>query len=82
MQAALVRPHNAKVRDGDDETGEVIIRDVIIVVDDGVWTIVAYDPGAHIFILAAHDADLDRVRGVDAVAVGIRGSAVDCFLAA
>lgn len=82
MRSALVRPRNAKIRDGDDVTGAVVIRDVIIVVDDGVWTIVAYDPEASTFALAAHDTDLDHARGVDAVAVGVRGSAIDCFLAA
>jgi hypothetical protein len=82
MRAALVPPHDAKIRDGDDETGEVVIKDVIIVVDDGIWVIIAYDPKACTFILAAHDTDQDQVRGVDAVSVGIRGNAVDCFLAA
>lgn len=82
MRTALVLPYNAKIRDVDDITAEVIIKDVIIVVDDGVWTIVAYDPQARIFILAARDTDSDRFRGVDAVAIGIRGSAIDCFLAA
>jgi hypothetical protein len=82
MRAALVRPRTAKMRDGDEVTGAVVIKNVIIVVDDGVWTIVAYDPEACTFVLAAHDTDLDHVRGVDAVAVGVRGSAIDCFLAA
>jgi hypothetical protein len=82
MRAALVRPRNAKIRDGDDVTGALVIKDVIIVVDDGVWIIVAYDPEASTFVLAAHDTDVDDVRGVDAVAVGVRGSAIDCFLAA
>lgn len=82
MRTALVMPRAAKVRDCVEETGELIIVDVMIVADDGEGTIVAYDLQADTFVLASIDPDPDQTRAVDAVSCGVRGSAVDCFLAA
>lgn len=82
MRAALVIPHSAKIRDTDEETGTLVIIDVIIVVDDQAGVIVAYDPKADTFVLAVPDPDQDRIRGVNAVSCGVRGRAVDCYLSA
>jgi len=82
MRTALVMPRAAKIRDCVEETGELIIVDVMIVADDGEGTIVAYDLQADTFVLASIDPDPDQIRAVDAVSCGVRGSAVDCFLAA
>lgn len=82
MRTALVMPCAAKIRDCAEGTGELVIVDVVIVADDGQGTIIAYDPQADTFVLATTDPDPDQIRSVDAVSCGIRGSAVDCFLAA
>lgn len=82
MRAALVMPHASKIRDCAEDTGELVIVDVAIVADDGQGTIVAYDPAADTYVLASIDPDPDKARGVDVVACGIRGTAVDCFLSA
>lgn len=82
MRTALVMPRAAKIRDGAEGTDELVVIDVVIVADDGQGTIVAYDPQADTFVLATPDPDPDKIRGVDAVSCGIRGSAVDCFLSA
>jgi hypothetical protein len=82
MRTALVMPRAAKIRDCVKGIGELFIVDVVIVADDGQGTIIAYDPQADTFVLATTDPDPDQIRGVDAVSCGIRGSAVDCFLAA
>jgi hypothetical protein len=82
MRAVLVPPLAAKIRDLDEETGQLVIVDVVIVADDEEGTIVAYDPKADSFVLVARDPDRDQIRAVDYVSCGVRGSAVDCFLAA
>lgn len=82
MRTALVMPRAAKIRDGAEGTGELVIVDVVIVADDEQGIIVAYDPQADTFVLATPDPDPDRIRGVDAVSCGVRGNAVDCFLSA
>lgn len=80
MRAALVPPRFARIRDLDEETGQLIIVDVVIVADDEDGIIVAYDPKAGGFVLATPDLDRDQIRGVDIVSCGVRGEVVDCFL--
>jgi hypothetical protein len=82
MKAALIPPYPARMRDEDRETGGVIVLDVVIVVDDGQGTLVAYDPRQDAFVLTASDKDPDQSRAVGKVSAGVRGSSVDCFLSA
>lgn len=82
MKAALVQPTPATIRDADPATGELVVLDVAIVVDDGEGGLVAYDPATYDYVLVVREADRDRSRGVDIVSCGVRGDVVDCYLSA
>lgn len=80
MRLALVEPYWTQMRDLDPATGELIVLSVVVVADDD-GSLVVFDPRTvSEFALAERDIDSDRIRGVDAVACGVRGDPVDCFL--
>jgi hypothetical protein len=82
MRDALVQPSTARIRDSDPATGELVVVDVVIVVDDGAGGLVAYDSATDEYVLVVRDADRDSARSVDIVSCGIRGDVVGCYLSA
>jgi hypothetical protein len=74
MRAALVEPYSQEVADHHMRPGEVLVRTVVIVADDGDQALLAFDPNP--------DGDFalvwrpERENGIS----NIRGDAVGCFL--
>lgn len=74
MRAALVEPYYQEVADHHAQSGEVRIRTVVIVADDGAHALLAFDPNPDgDFVLVWRP---ERESGIS----NIRGDAVGCFL--
>ncbi|MEG3171734.1 hypothetical protein U1708_05865 [Sphingomonas sp. ZB1N12] len=82
MRAAVVFPVPVRMHDVDDKTGDLVTLNVLIVVDDKQGTLVAYDPESCDFVLANYALEQGHTRPLEAASTGVRGSAVDCYLAA
>lgn len=79
MRAALVTPFWLRMRDLDPETGGLVILNVAVVAEDDAGYFVAFDPSADgEFVLAMREVHPETE--INAVACGLRGDAVGCFL--
>jgi hypothetical protein len=81
MREALVFPVAVRVHDVDEATGDPVTLNMLIVIDDGQGTLVAYNPARSKLVLANYFLGQDRTRPLEAASTGVRGGAVDCFLA-
>ena len=82
MQQALVEPRWMQIRDSDALSNDLVILNVVLVAAEEDGTLVVFDTQGGEFILAQRDPDPDPIRAIDAVSCGVRGDAIDCFLAA
>ena len=74
MRAALVEPYVLELADHHSKPGEVLVRGVAVVADDGDQALLAFDPDPEgDFVLAWRDQS-------GAALSNIRGDAVGCFL--
>jgi hypothetical protein len=74
MRCALIPPYLVEVKDFDTEPGRTLSRNVVVVADDAVETLLAFDPNpAGDFVLVWRRPDQLALSN-------IRGDAVGCFL--